>query len=80
MASYKIRLIFDFTPEQLKTINILIYKLLVTTTWILRKQKYPIYFEMLCYQETVMCQHRDRIVILCLTVGHGMTVYIISII
>ena len=40
MASYKIRLTFDFTPEQLKIINISIYKLLVTTPWILRKQKF----------------------------------------
>ena len=64
MSLYKIRLTYDFTPEQLETINISFYKLLVTTTWISRKQQYPIHFEILCHQETVTCLHRIRIMIL----------------
>ena len=40
------------------------FTLLVTTTGILREEKYLIYFEMVCQQDTKMCLHRLRIVII----------------
>ena len=61
MATRKIRLTFDLTPEQLEPS---IFSFISNNNWDFEKVKYLIQFEMLCHQDTVLRLHRLRIVIL----------------